>query len=165
MIRHLKGLASFRNPKYYELMNARKPLYNTPSLVCCYEMNDDYLMLPRGCEDAVVNLIQSNFSAWEEDNQTNPGRKIDVEFSGELRPEQEEAVQRMLASNNGVLAATTAFGKTVTAIGMIARRRVNTLVLVHSRALLEQWKKECERFLVINEPEQEKKKGRGRGLR
>lgn len=162
VIRHLKGLASFRNPKYYELLNARKPLYNTPSLVCCYEMNDDYLMLPRGCEDAVVNLIQSNFSAWEEDNQTNPGRKIDVEFSGELRPEQEEAVQRMLASNNGVLAATTAFGKTVTAIGMIARRRMNTLVLVHSRALLEQWKKECERFLVINEPEPEKKKGRGR---
>ena len=109
MIRHLKGLASFRNPKYYELLNARKPLYNTPSLVCCYEMNDDYLMLPRGCEDAVINLIQSKFSAWEEDDQTNPGRKIDVEFSGELRPEQEDAVQRMLASNNGVLAATTAF--------------------------------------------------------
>lgn len=60
VIRHLKGLASFRNPKYYELLNARKPLYNTPSLVCCYEMNDDYLMLPRGGEDAVVNLIQSN---------------------------------------------------------------------------------------------------------
>ena len=35
VIRHLKGLASFRNPKYYELLNARKPLYNTPSLVCC----------------------------------------------------------------------------------------------------------------------------------
>lgn len=130
VIRHLKGLASFRNPKYYELLNARKPLYNTPSLVCCYEMNDDYLMLPRGCEDAVVNLIQSNFSAWEEDDQTNPGRKIDVEFSGELRPEQEDAVQRMLASNNGVLAATTAFGKTVTAIGLWRRRHHFSILVI-----------------------------------
>ena len=162
VIRHLKGLASFRNPKYFELLNARKSVFKTPSLVCCYEMNDDYLILPRGCEDSVIDLIQSNFSVWEEDDQTNPGRKIDVEFAGELRPEQEEAVQRMLASNNGVLAATTAFGKTVTAIGLIARQRVNTLVLVHSRVLLEQWKKECERFLVINEPEPEKKRGRGR---
>jgi len=162
VIRHLKGLASFRNPKYYELLNARKPLYKTPSLVCCYEMNDDYLLLPRGCEDTVIGLIQSNLSAFEEEDKTNPGRKINVEFSGELRPEQEDAVQRMLSGNNGVLAATTAFGKTVTAIGMIARRKVNTLVLVHSRALLEQWKKECERFLIINEPEPEKKKGRGR---
>ena len=86
-------------------------------------MTEDYLKLPRGCEDAVIELLQSNFSAWEEDDQTNAGRPIDVSFSGELRPEQEEAVQRLLSYNNGVLAATTAFGKTVAVIGMIARRK------------------------------------------
>lgn len=163
VLKHLRGFASFRNPKYYELLNARKPLYHTPSLVCCYEMMEDYLKLPRGCEDAVIELLQSNFSAWEEDDQTNAGRTIDVSFSGELRPDQEAAVQRLLAYNNGVLAATTAFGKTVAAIGMIARRRVNTLILVHSKALLEQWKEEIEKFLIINEPITEaEKKGRGR---
>lgn len=72
-----------------------------------------------------------------------------------MRPEQEDAVQKMLSENNGVLAATTAFGKTVAAIGMIAKRKVNTLILVHSRALLEQWKNACEHFLAINEPEPE----------
>ena len=164
VLRHLKGLASFRNPKYYELLNARKPLYHTPSLVSCYEMTEDYLKLPRGCEDAVIELLQSNFSAWEDDDQTNAGRTINVSFSGELRPEQEAAVQRLLAYNNGVLAATTAFGKTVAAIGMIARRKTNTLILVHSKALLEQWKEEIEKFLILNEPElaSEEKKGRGR---
>ena len=163
VIRLLKGLASFRNPKYYELLNARKPLYHTSSIVSCYEMADDYLQLPRGCEDAIIELIQSNFSTWEENDQTNAGRSIDVEFVGQLRPEQEEAVQRMLVYNNGVLAATTAFGKTVAAIGMIARRKTNTLILVHSKALLEQWKSEIEKFLIINEPEPEAgKKGRGR---
>ena len=164
VLRHLKGLASFRNPKYYELLNARKPLYHTPSLVSCYEMTEDYLKLPRGCEDAVIELLQSNFSALEEDDQTNAGRTINVSFSGELRPEQEAAVQRLLAYNNGVLAATTAFGKTVAAIGMIARRKTNTLILVHSKALLEQWKEEIEKFLILNEPElaSEEKKWRGR---
>lgn len=164
VLRYLKGLASFRNPKYYELLNARKPLYHTPSLVSCYEMTDDYLKLPRGCEDAVIELLQSNFSAWEEDDRTNAGRAIDVSFSGELRPEQEAAVQRLLSFNNGVLAATTAFGKTVAAIGMIARRKTNTLILVHSKALLGQWKEEIEKFLIINEPEpaSEEKKGRKR---
>ena len=164
VLRHLKGLASFRNPKYYELLNARKPLYHTPSLVTCYEMTEDYLKLPRGCEDAVIELLQSNFSVWDEDDQTCAGREIDVTFSGELRPEQEAAVQRLLAYNNGVLAATTAFGKTVAAIGMIAKRRTNTLILVHSKALLEQWKEEIEKFLIISEqePVTEEKKGRGR---
>ena len=124
---------------------------------------EDYLKLPRGCEDAVIELLQSNFSAWEEDDQTNLGRTIDVSFSGELRPEQEAAVQRLLSYNNGVLAATTAFGKTVAAIGLIARRKTNTLILVHSKALLEQWKEEIEKFLIINEevPIIDEKKSRG----
>lgn len=124
VVRYLKGLASFKNRKYYELLKARKPLYKTPSLISCYEMNGDYLCLPRGCEESVINLAQSSFSAWDEEDLTNTGRKIDVEFVGQLRPEQEDAVQKMLAENNGVLAATTAFGKTVAAIGMIARRKV-----------------------------------------
>lgn len=78
--------------------------------------------------------------------------------------EQEVAVQRLLAYNNGVLAATTAFGKTVAAIGIIARRKVNTLILVHSKALSQQWKEEIEKFLIISEPDPtaEEKKGRGR---
>ena len=151
VIRHLKGLAAFRNPKYYELLNARKPLYHTPSLVIRSKMLDEYLFLPRGCEDAVIELIQSNFSNWEVDDKTNPGRPIDVAFNGALRPEQEAAVQRMLAYENGVMAATTAFGKTVAAIGMIARRKVNTLILVPSKSLLHQWKSEVEKFLTINE--------------
>lgn len=75
-------------------MKARKPLYKTPSLISCYEMIGDYLCLPRGCEDSVIDLIQGNFSAWDEEDKTYPGRKIDVEFVGQLRPEQEDAVQR-----------------------------------------------------------------------
>lgn len=164
VLRHLKGLASFRNPKYYELLNARRPLYNTPSLVSCYEMTGDYLKLPRGCEDAMVSLLQGNFASWDIEDKTNGGRSIDVSFVGELRPEQEDAVRAMLAHDNGVLAATTAFGKTVTAIGMIARRRTNTLILVHSRALLQQWKDEIGKFLAIREDAsgQEERKGPGR---
>ena len=53
--------------------------------------------------------------------------------------------------NVGTLSATTAFGKTVFAIGMIAKRKVNTLILVHNKALLEQWKERLESFLKIDE--------------
>jgi superfamily II DNA or RNA helicase len=38
-----------------------------------------------------------------------------------------------------VLAATTAFGKTILAIRMMAERGRNTLVLVHRRQLMDQW--------------------------
>ena len=43
------------------------------------------------------------------------------------------AADAILASDDGILCATTAFGKTVIAAWLIAARKVNTLVLVHRR--------------------------------
>jgi superfamily II DNA or RNA helicase len=45
---------------------------------------------------------------------------------------------------------------------MISKRKVNTLVLVHTSALLSQWKKSLSQFLTIDEPLPEQPKGRGR---
>lgn len=68
----------------------------------------------------------------------------------------------MLSHNNGVLYATTAFGKTVTAAAMIDRKKVNTLILVHSKTLLSQWHQRLIEYLDIDykEPENPKKRGR-----
>ncbi len=56
---------------------------------------------------------------------------------------------RSLAHETGVLAATTAFGKTVLAAWLIAKRGVNTLVLVHRRQLLDQWIERLSSFLNV----------------
>lgn len=55
--------------------------------------------------------------------------------------------------DNGVLAATTAFGKTVVAATLIAERARNTLVLVHRRELLTQWVERLKTFLEIDPKE------------
>lgn len=55
----------------------------------------------------------------------------------------------MLAHDTGVLSATTAFGKTVVGAWLIAARRVNTLVLVHRRQLLDQWRERLSVFLGL----------------
>ncbi len=90
------------------------------------------------------------------------GKILDVSFNGTLRPEQEPAAQALLAEDTGVLSATTAFGKTIIGAYLIGQRKVNTLILVQSSALLEQWKASLERFLNIHEvlPELPKKRGR-----
>ena len=48
-----------------------------------------------------------------------------------------------------MLSATTAFGKTVVAAWLIAQRKVNTLVLVHRRQLLDQWVERLAAFLDV----------------
>jgi len=49
----------------------------------------------------------------------------------------------------GVLAATTAFGKTVVAAALVAERACNTLILVHRRELLGQWAERLKQFLSL----------------
>ncbi|HET8549190.1 MAG TPA: DEAD/DEAH box helicase family protein [Bryobacteraceae bacterium] len=82
-------------------------------------------------------------------DERNPGQRIELTFAGELLPEQHAAAEAMLAHDTGVLAATTAFGKTVIAAWLIARRGVNTLALVHRQQLLEQWVERLSTFLNI----------------
>jgi superfamily II DNA or RNA helicase len=80
-------------------------------------------------------------------DERNAGRPLNATFQGELRPEQTAAAHAMLSYDTGVLAATTAFGKTVIAAWLIAQRGVNTLVLVHRRQLQQQWIERLSTFL------------------
>jgi superfamily II DNA or RNA helicase len=56
----------------------------------------------------------------------------------------------MLAHETGILSATTAFGKTVVAASIIASRKTNTLVLVHRRELMDQWRERLGAFLNMD---------------
>ncbi len=146
-----KRIAAFRNPEFYEKQGMRLSTYNIPRVISCSEIIDDYLVLPRGCEDAVCDILTQHDVKTTISYKTNHGRSINVLFRGELRKEQQKAIEAFAGHNMGTLSATTAFGKTVFAIGMIAMRKVNTLILVHNKALLEQWKERLETFLKIDE--------------
>lgn len=161
-VNHLKRIASFKNPEFYARLGMRLSTYNIPRIIFCADMEEDYIALPRGCEDAVITLLESNKVAYRMEDKTNQGENIDVEFKGELREEQRAAIASLTVYNNGILNATTAFGKTVTAIGLIAERKVNTLILVHTKALLDQWKSRLEEFLQIDFTEDNLPKKRGR---
>jgi len=76
------------------------------------------------------------------------GESLDLAFSGQLRADQEAAVEEMLRFDHGILCAPTAFGKTIVAAALMARRNVNTLILVHRSELLKQWHERLQSFLV-----------------
>lgn len=161
-INHLKRIASFKNPEFYARRGMRLSTYNIPYIISCADMEEDYITLPRGCEDAVVALLESNQITYRIEDKTNHGENVTVRFKGEFREEQKAAIASLTAHDNGVLNATTAFGKTVTAIGLLAERKINTLILVHTKALLDQWKSRLEEFLEIDFTEEDTPKKRGR---
>jgi superfamily II DNA or RNA helicase len=142
-------LAAFQNPEFYKKQAMRFSVWDEPRIIGCAENFPNHIALPRGCLDAAQELLRDNAISYELIDERYVGSPLDVVFAGTLRLDQEFAVAAMLPHDAGVLCAPTAFGKTVTAAAMIARRRVNTLVLVHRTELLKQWQERLQSFLGV----------------
>ena len=145
----LLRLAAFQNPEFYRAQAMRLPTYDKPRIVACAEDYPCHIGLPRGCLADVQQLLSELNITHVIRDERFFGRPLTVKFHGELRAEQLCAGNAMLAHDTGVLSAATAFGKTVVAAWLIAQRRVNTLVLVHRRQLLEQWIERLCAFLDL----------------
>jgi superfamily II DNA or RNA helicase len=78
------------------------------------------------------------------------GKPLRVGFKGKLRAQQKLSVKELRKHDIGVLSAATAFGKTVVAAKLIAVRKKNTLILVHRRQLMDQWREKMSVFLGID---------------
>src|SRR5882757_8236102 len=139
LIARLIRLAAFQNPEFYAAQAMRRSTHDKPRIISCAELTSHHVALPRGCFDAVRNLLASLGIAVTIEDCRTTGAPIPFAFTGALRPSQEQAIAALLPHDTGVLAASTAFGKTVLAIRMMAERGLKTLILVHRRQLMDQW--------------------------
>ena len=140
-------LAAFQNPEFYRAQAMRFPVWDKPRVIGCAENYPQHVALPRGCLDAAKALLRDNGIKLDLRDERYSGKRLAVTFAGKLRPDQEAAAAGMLKHDIGVLSAPTAFGKTVIAAAIIARRGVNTLILVHRAELLKQWQERLQVFL------------------
>ena len=145
----LVRIAAFQNPEFHKAQALRLSTHAIPRIVACAEDLPGHIGLPRGCLTEVEDLLKSLGIRIEVRDERFAGHPLDLAFQGELRPDQKAAVEALVKHDIGVLAATTAFGKTVVAAWMVAARRVNTLILVHRQQLLEQWVDRLSAFLGI----------------
>ena len=143
----LRRTAVFLNPEFFKNLKMHLPLYNIPRFIDCSKENEESLLLPRGNLQIVIDKIKGAGSIYEIADARETGEAIEIENKVSLYDEQKIALAAMLASDIGILCAGTGFGKTVVASALIAERKINTLILVQSHALLEQWKKAIKQFL------------------
>lgn len=145
----LLRLAAFQNPEFYRAQGMRLPTYDKPRIIACAEEHAKHFALPRGCLDEVKALFAGLKIDVSVRDERCRGTPLALSFAGTLRAEQQAAAEALLRHDTGVLSATTAFGKTVVASWLIARRDVSTLVLVHRQQLLEQWIERLSTFLNV----------------
>ena len=147
----IRRLSAYSNPKFFQNLALGFSTRETPRIVYDGYDEGNYIVLPRGCFEELKNHLSDAEIPYEIVDKRQAGRLIDVSFNGELYPEQKVAAERLLSYDMGMLAAATAFGKTVIGANLIARRKVNTLVLVHTVEIMNNWVRDLERFLTINE--------------
>lgn len=147
LLDQIARLAAFENPEFYRAQAMRLPTWDKPRVISCAQEFDAHLALPRGCLDDLREVIEGYDSTLQVTEERTEGALLLAKFSGTLRPEQRKAAKAVLAHDDGVLSAGTAFGKTVVAAHVIAKRGVSTLILVHRRELMEQWRERLTTFL------------------
>lgn len=151
LAQRLIRLAVFANPEFYKAQALRLSVWDKPRLIGCAENFPRHIALPRGCLQAVRGLLQEHGIGCEFRDERFAGAPLSCRFTGRLRPDQEQAAAAVMGEDMGVLCAATAFGKTVVAAAVIARRAVNTLILVHRTDLLRQWRERLTAFLEIDD--------------
>jgi superfamily II DNA or RNA helicase len=149
MINRILRIAAFQNPEFYKAQAMRLSTFGKPRIISCGEDFARHIAVPRGCIGEVLELLKSHGIQPEGHDERNSGVAVATEFRGRLRPDQEGAAAQMLRHDDGILCAPTAFGKTAVAAWLIAQRKVNTLVLVHRRQLLDQWQARLAMFLDL----------------
>ena len=147
----IRRIAAYSNPQFFQTLKLGFSTKDTPRIVYNGYDEGDYIVIPRGCYDELISQLSVAGVRYDVVDKRQKGRKIDVHFNGDLYPEQQIAAEKMLYNDIGVLAAATAFGKTVLGAYLIAEKKVNALVLVHNVEIMNNWIKDLSSFLTINE--------------
>jgi len=146
----IKQQLTLYNPKYQDARRMGRYTGNIPEKLTFFteHENGDFLF-PRGFSDRAYRICRQSEEKVEVEDLRRVLSPINFKFTGKLREYQEMAVSEMIRHTHGTLSAPTGSGKTIMALAIIARQKQPTLIIVHTRELLNQWIGAIERFLGI----------------
>lgn len=158
----IRRMAAFSNSEFYKTAGMGFSTQGMSRIISCGYDDGDYICIPRALLDSLIEKLNASGIPFSLTDNRCKGTSLDVSFNGTLYEEQVRGAQAILEHDNGVLAATTSFGKTVVGAYLIAQRKVNTLILVHNTEIQKNWIEDLSRFLDIKAelPEYQTKTGR-----
>jgi superfamily II DNA or RNA helicase len=149
VLNKLQRLSSFSNPEFFVLQNLRKSTFNTPRIITSFDINERYIIVPRGLTIKVLSLFNAHKAKLFIEDKRFVKSIEKLNFTLILKDEQKVALDKILNQDYSVLIAPPGFGKTAVAAAVFEKRSVNTLILVNKSNLLNQWvERLCEYFNI-----------------
>jgi superfamily II DNA or RNA helicase len=152
-LNRLIRIAAFQNPEFYRAQAMRFSTFGKPRIISCAEDYSKHIALPRGCLDEALEICDSYHVKVNVTDKRFSGIPVIKSFNGNLNENQKKAAEFCLKYDNGIISASTAFGKTILAICLLIERRTNTLILVHRKQLMDQWLARLREFTDLDESE------------
>ena len=145
-------LFTYKNPDYMEKKRLKLSVKNIQEFLFHYKIetigNNQMLVLPRGGLDRVKQFYLDNNLTFEIKDKRISHRKIDIELLDTKLEEQQLKVIGLLTDNEGgLIEAPPAMGKTISMLGLIAKIKQPTLILVHEFRLSNQWIEQIKKRL------------------
>ena len=143
-------LAAFQNPEFYKAQAMRMSVWDKPRVIGSAENYPQHIALPRGCLDAAQDLLKDNGIRCELQDERYRRRAHRSRASSEpCASTRKRPSRRCCITMPASCARRPPSARRSTAAAMIARRGVNTLVLVHRTELLKQWQERLQAFLGV----------------
>ncbi len=152
LINALKQQLTIDNPKYRDAKKYGRWIgKELKSKLYFFEESNSGIRFPRGFANNAVRLIRKKTAGADPVivDERRTLSEVDLKFHGKLRPYQVEALNDTIKRDFGVIESGTGSGKTVIALAVAAERKQPTLVLVHTKELMYQWKEKIKTFLNI----------------
>ncbi len=136
----IKKSLTIDNPELNKKRQLGLSLFGVQPSLKLYEERDNNLVIPIGYLEQSLAQISSVTKDMLEDSR-QPGLPINIDFKGILRPYQSTALESLSGHTLGIISAPTGSGKSIMMCKLIVDKKVETLVLVNTRELANQFKK------------------------
>ena len=143
---------TFVNPAYLEAREHRRPCKHLAKQFTLFSRDEQTLWLPRGMGGELKKWLKATLPELPvevTDRRSQPAVSQPWALQVTMRDYQIAAVERAALLRDGVVVSPTGSGKTVMAMGLVAKLQTPALILVHNRLLLEQVCEAAERCLGV----------------
>jgi len=150
IIKFIKDELNFINPEFFLKKKLWKSTYKTEKFFNLIKEDNEKIYLPRGFLENFIIFLDENKIDYKIYTDNDNFENIEYKSNINLYKYQNNVLEITKNKNNWIIVSPPWSGKTVMALKIIEEKWLKSLIILHRKELLNQWKDRIESFYWIN---------------